>query len=93
MTKGQKLFNSMIVMLSLHYPHLHHMTVREGRDNAYNNDNWVLHSILNVMIHHYPKYADKTFSYLQSRAGEMEYKELKKNEQDLFKRRNEENGA
>lgn len=93
MTKGQKLFNLLVVVLDNNYPHIRNMTVRDACHGAYLVDHFLLHSLLNVMIMVYPEYADKTFSYLQSRAGEMEYKEIKKNEQDLLKRRNEEDGT
>lgn len=78
MTKGQKLYNGLVAVLTMRYPHINEMTVRDARNNAYQNDHWVLHSILNRMIDVYPEYADKTFARLESRAIEMEYKELKK---------------
>lgn len=78
MTKGQKLYNMLVESLTMYYPHLYDMTVSDGRQNAYNNDNFVLHSILDAMISIYPEHKDKTFRYLESRADEMEYKEHKK---------------
>ena len=78
MTKGQKLYNALVASLTMYYPHLYDMTVSDGRQNAYNNDNYVLKVILDSMILAYPEYKDKTFRYLESRAGEMEYKEYKK---------------
>lgn len=78
MTKGQKLYNALIVSLTMHYPHLYDMTLSDARHTAYLYDNFVLHSILNAMISIYPKNKDKTFRYLENRAGEIEYKEYKK---------------
>ena len=78
MTKGQKLYNDLIVSLTMHYPHLYDMTLSDARHTAYLYDNFVLHSILNAMISIYPENKDKTFRYLENRAGEIEYKEYKK---------------
>jgi hypothetical protein len=78
MTKGQKLYNALVVSLTMHYPHLYDMTVSDARHTAYLYDNFVLHSILNAMISIYPEHKDKTFRFLESHANEMEYKEHKK---------------
>lgn len=78
MTKGQKLYNYLVASLSMYYPHLYDMTVTDARQNAYNNDNYVLKVILDSMILVYPEYKDKTFRYLENRAREMEYKEHEK---------------
>lgn len=78
MTKGQHLYNLLVVELLMNYPHLNDMTVSDARQNAYNNDNYVLNGILNVMLMSYPKYANKTFRQLQSMAQNMYYKESKK---------------
>lgn len=79
MTKGQKLYNTLVVSLTTYYPHLYDMTLSDARHTAYLCDNFVLHSILNAMISIYPEHKDKTFRYLESRAGEMQYKEYLKN--------------
>jgi len=71
MTKGQKLYNALIASLTMYYPHLYDMTVTDARQNAYNNDNYVLKNILDSMILAYPEYKDKTFRYLESRAVEI----------------------
>lgn len=78
MTKGQKLYNTLVASLTMYYPHLYDMTVIDARQNAYNNDNYVLKAILDSMLLVYPEYKDKTFRYLEGRAGEMEYREYKK---------------
>jgi len=78
MTKGQKLYNALVVSLSMYYPHLYDMTVSDARQNAYDNDNYVLKAILDSMISIYPEHKDKTFRQIQSKACEMEYKEYKK---------------
>ena len=96
MTKGQKLYGGIVCTLTNTYPNINDMTVREASHTAYLCDHFTLHQLCNVMINTYPEYADKTFSYLMSKFGDIQYKESlkkQKNEKDLHNERDGKNGS